>query len=157
MITNIFFYYIFIVLALLVDLIACCLFSFHALYLTRILYYLEIFKATSLWRLIPIGFLVLVESFIFNGCCAIDLIVMVPLTLAAYKIRKAVHLHSFVYALLVMICLLVHYMVLDYGLFGRSLQFVFNLKSFSIHFIIILILINYIFGGSQGNRSRYLS
>jgi hypothetical protein len=136
------------------DLIVHGLCMYPALYLTRTLFYAAVLTRLPGIEYCFIGILVLIQSFLYNGCCGIDLIVMMPLTVLAFYIRNVVDLHKMVHALLAVLGILIHYTVIDYGLMNRSLYCIFNLKSIAIHFIIVLILLYSLLKGSLDNRSK---
>lgn len=147
------FYYFLLLVCFLIDMGFYNLFNYHGLYLVQLLFYIEIFKVYHRGRLISAGLLLLLESFLYSGTFAIDLAIMLPLAAIAYWIRVSMHLHLLVYSLCVLLSLLAHYLIIDYGVFLMPLSLLFNLKNCLFHGIIIILLISYIYRGSRGNRS----
>lgn len=144
-----------ILLVFMLDLIVHGLCKYPALYMTRALFYAAVLTQLSSIEYCFIGVFVLIQSFLYNGCCGIDLIVMVPLTIFAFYVRNVVELHKVAHTVLAILGILIHYAVIDYGLMNRSLYCIFNLKSIVIHFIIVLILLYSLLKGSLGNRSKF--
>jgi hypothetical protein len=147
-------HYTAIIALFLLDLVLHGWFACPVVYITRSLYYASLFKRLPLFEYFFIGALVLLQSFLYNGCCGIDLIIMVPLTIVAFQVRKVVDLNPLVHALLAVLGVLIHYAVIDYALMNRALSCMFNLKIIVIHFILVLILFYTILKGSSGNRSK---
>ncbi len=136
------------------DLVFQGFFACPTYYFTRSMYYTALFKKLPVFEYFFLGSLVVIQSFLYNGCCGVDLIVMVPLTMAAFYLRSTIDLNPLVHALLALCGILIHYAVIDYGLINRPLFCMFSLQSIVIHFIIVLILVYTLFKGSLGNRSK---
>lgn len=149
--TSAFFNYFFIIVGFFVDILLYSLCYYPLISIVRIMYYIQILK-DDLYKLITVAFFVLVESFLYSACCGIDLIVMVPIYIGIRALKRIAHIDLFLQACLVLLSLAIHYSVVDYGLFSRSLYCFFNLKNIITHFIIVLIMLYYM-RGSQGNRS----
>lgn len=147
-------HYLEIVLLFFLDFVLQGFFACPTFYFTRAMYYTALFKKLPSFEYFFLGSLVVIQSFVYNGCCGVDLIVMIPLTMAAFHLRSIVDLNIFVHALLALCGVLIHYAVIDYGLITRPLSCMFSLQSIVIHFIIVLILVYTLFKGSLGNRSK---
>lgn len=142
-------FFIIVLTGFLVDIVAYRLCFFPALSLVRILYYTRIFTRSSLLDILFAGCAVLVESFLYNACCAIDLVVMVPLTVIAFSLRKIVHLHRMVFFFLSLSFLTLHYMVIDYGLFNRPLNCYFNWNVFFVEILTLIFVMRISFNSNS--------
>ncbi len=145
-------YYLVVSLSFFADILVLMLCQTQMLFSVRAFYYAQAATQVSFIYLLLPGALVILESFLYSGYCAVDLIAMVPLTFALYKIQKMVTGSLWITSCLAFGCFIFHALVVDYGLFDRSLSCVVNLKGSLFHAILIVVVIRYILRGSQGNR-----
>lgn len=146
-------YYLLVIVGASLDLMVLALCHTQMLFSVRALYYAQAATQVSLARLFLPGAVIILESFLYSGYCGSDLIVMAPLTYALYKVQKIITPSVLVSSLLAFVCFIIHALVIDYGLFDRSLGCAVSLKGSLFHAILIVLIVRYILRGNQGNRS----
>ena len=133
------------------DLTVWGLYHVPLLFLSRSLLYVVLCTGIPFGWAAMAGLFVLLQSFIFQGTLGADLIIMIPLAMAVYYVRRIIDLNFISEMGLVYMCLLINALVIDPGILRYSFtQIILALAP--LHFIFALCML-YLVRGSQGNRS----
>jgi hypothetical protein len=125
-----------------------------AITVMRVLFYATPFMGQSLEYLILAGFLVLVESFIVYGMSGADMVIMVPVLLIITYLNKKLAISPLLKTLVILFCVLLHYLVIDYLFFLKRAPSVGLLTNFALYAIVGHVILRSSIRGNQDNRLK---
>ncbi len=120
--------------------------------LVRMFYYAQLFGPSSRVRVVFIGLVVLLESFLIHGIICVDLLVLIPLTAFIQYFHPRLQPIRPLCILLILISLGIHASVIDSFIFLKSLKSCVSLTIFGIYSILLYIVLAYILEDNRGNR-----
>lgn len=146
-------YYFSVLLLFLVDLMTVSFLEHPGFSIIRAVYYTELLRPVIDLRIFFVGLLLLLETFIYSGIFGLDLIILVPLTILLCYFKSVVNTMKVTHFISIVASFVIHTLLIDCMAFSSAVSHVLSLTGIGINFIIIIILLKYIFRGSQGDRS----